>query len=317
MNNYKQIANFFIYSFFGVTLTIFFAFIGCTAVVASSVTGIILSLVAITVNDEHRSSWAGFAGSFAGMISLSYLTINNNSIISYIIPTIILALLFAALYTASEIVSLKYPGMFFDGYGGRLGTIAFLSVIIFIIFKYICKPFPVMIFHKPALHFFHNPFFFLCIGCSFTAALLTMEIKNAMSSLNENYKVLSVAISGLLGGILLVYIPQLGDEYAAAWYTGAFVGMSSYFILMLKRSYFISGLLAGILFVIFRPFMVGFGGKLGFISFLAVLIMKGSGKLYGSILIKLSQKKLANIEGFGAGADIAVNDDYAQQLVAF
>ena len=109
-------------------------------------------------------------------------------------------------------------------------------------------------------------------------------------------------------------IPCLGHHLACAWYAGAFVGMSSYFILMFKRHFFFAGLFCGILYVIGEPLFVGVGGKLGFISFLSVMLMSGINALISHIK---QHRATVDIEQLSSGdiSNMSVNDDFAQKLV--
>lgn len=312
--NWKNISGYFIYSFLGTFFTLYAVVIGCDIVVASSIIGLIFSVFAITIHDEARLSWAAFAGSFAGMTSTLMLTGN---IITYkqttfVLIVLLLSLIVALLYSVSEILSSLKPGLFFDGYGGRLGTIAFISVLLFFSAANLVRTNKVVFYDFQYYRYLHDPFFYFTILSAVLGAMISMEIKNAVSSLNDNYKVMTVAITGVIGGVLLGKIPVYGAEYAMAWYTGAFVGMSSYFILMLKRNFLYSGIIAGVFYVLFRGLFTGMGGKLGFISFLAVLTMKLFGILHSKIIELCSSKSVNDYE---TADNINVDDNYAQKLV--
>lgn len=314
--NWNNILNYFLYCFIGTIATIYIVVIERNEVVASSIVGIILSVFAITVQDESRFSWAGFAGSFAGMTSSLYISsVGSPATMRFFAAAIGLSLLVAFLYSLSEIVSVVYPGLFYDGYGGRLGMIAFISVLLYIVpgmifFGKECSLFQFSLFEK-----LKNPFFFFTIPTAVIAALISMEIKNAVSSLNDNYKVLSVAITGMIGGILITKIPHIGRDLGYAWYTGAFVGMSSYFILMLKKHYFFAGLFSGVLYVLTIGLFCGVGGKLGFISFISVIIMKSLNSLFNYMKEKSSQNVIDSLSSGNVVSNISVDDNYAQKLV--
>ncbi len=315
--NWDNIFNYFIFSFIGTIFTIYVVLIGWNVVIASSIAGIIFSIYTITLHDETRRSWAGFAGSFAGMTS-TYLLVDqavNPFSIKFILIALFLSAIVGVLYSVGEIVSSIQPGLFFDGYGGRLGTIAFISVVFFLLLKYLFKSHSFTIFDFNSYNLLKDPLFYLAIPSAMVGAMISMEIKNAVSSLNDNYKVLSVAITGMIGGILITKIPVYGEEYALAWYTGAFVGMSSYFILMLKRNYFFSGIIAGVFYVIFRGVFTGVGGKLGFISFMAVLTMRLIGMGYNLIISLINKNKISAFSSENTMSDITVDDNYAQKLV--
>ena len=129
--NWISILNYFVFSFIGCISTIYCVVINCNIVVASSIVAIILSVLAITLQDERRFSLAGFAGSFAGMTAPFLISASSNGYgIHFFIGSRILSLTVAVLYSFSEIVSVYYPKVFFDVFGGRLGFIAFISVLI-------------------------------------------------------------------------------------------------------------------------------------------------------------------------------------------
>lgn len=312
--NWISILNYFVFSFIGCISTIYCVVINCNIVVASSIVAIILSVLAITLQDERRFSLAGFAGSFAGMTAPFLISASSNGYgIHFFIGSLILSLTVAVLYSFSEIVSVYYPKVFFDGFGGRLGFIAFISVLIYLLIFRRSEDVRLFCFDKVSLIFSPLKVFFLLLASS-GGAMVSMEVKQAMSSLNENYKVLSVALTGIIGGILIARIPGLGHHLACTWYAGAFVGMSSYFILMLKRHFFFAGLFCGIFYVVGEPLFMGVGGKLGFISFISVLVMSG---INGLISYIKQHRASVDINQLSSGdiSNMSVNDDFAQRLV--
>jgi len=309
---------YFFYCFIGTIGTIVVVLLDINSIVASSLVSIIVAFFTVTINDENHFSWATFCGSFAGMTSLAILEANYSSLsINFILNSLVLATITSFIYALSEFISYKFPKVSFDGYGGRLGTIAFISVILYIL---ILK----FGFNKN-FNFFSNEnifktkldyFLLFAIVSSIIASLISMEIKNTVSSLNENYKVITVATTGLIGGILITKFQSMGLDYGLAWYTGAFVGMSSYYVLMLKRHFFISGLFAGIYFILTRNIFIGVGGKLGFISFLSVISMRILSNGYNFLkgYFKPPDKIIEELES-GNIEDQRVDDNYAEKLV--
>ena len=326
----------FLFCFIGVVFTVGVVALENNPIVASALVSIVIGFFTVIINDEHHYSWATFCGSFAGMTNINFLDWNTQlSYLSsqFLLNILILSSLTALLYSISEFFSIKYPKIFFDGYGGRLGTIAFLSVAIFLFLtvtihpneifpKIISSPKTFNIYEIPnpnpnndILHKF-DPMDILVIFIAILASLVSMEIKNTASSLNDNYKVITVATTGIIGGILIWEIPVYGNLLAQAWYTGAFVGMTSYFVLMLKKDYLITGFISGIILILTKSLFVGFGGKLGFISFIAVIIVR----LYRLILNKIISARLNSktvLENIKSGdlKNQTVDDDYARQLV--
>lgn len=313
--NWFSILNYFIYCFIGCISTIYCTAIGCNVIVASSIVGIILSVFAITLQDEHRLSWAGFAGSFAGMTAHFFISTADACFSwDFLIGASLLSLTVASLYSVSEIISFFFPKVFFDGYGGRLGFIAFISVLIFMLVRVMIQGRNFHLFDFDVMKIDFSPMMFLILLSSTAAAMISMEIKNAVSSLNDNYKVLSVAITGIIGGILVTKIPKVGMELGFAWYAGAFVGMSSYFILMLKRHFFFAGLFTGVIYIFSEPFFVGVGGKLGFISFLSVFLMRMIYLVANRIREGTATVDVASLKS-GHVSNVSVDDNYAQKLV--
>lgn len=312
--NWIAILSYFIFSFIGCISTIYCVVIKCNIVVASSIVAIILSVFAITIQDEHSFSLAGFAGTFAGMTAPWLISSASNGYgLSFFISSLLLSLIVAFLYSFSEIISTYYPKVFFDGFGGRLGFIAFISVLLYLLmFRHSDN---IKLFWVDDVSLILSPAkAFLILVAASGGAMVSMEVKQAMSSLNGNYKVLSVALAGIIGGVIIERIPILGHHLACAWYAGAFVGMSSPFILMLKRHFFFAGLFCGIYYVLGEQLFVGVGGKLGFISFISVLTMSRI-----NLLVSYIKQRSASvdIEQLSSGdiSNMSVNDDFAQKLV--
>lgn len=310
---------YFLYCFAGSISTLYISALDINVIVASSLVGIIASFFTIIIHDENHYSWAAFSGSFAGMISLDFVCSSDDIIsIVFLLNTLVISLIVSFMYTLSEYLSFKYPRVFFDGYGGRLGTIAFLSILMYLAGKMFLG---IMSFPLSSVNgFFYNTTIWhsFTVLSSVVAAFISMEIKNAVSSLNDNYKVLTVAVTGIIGGLLVTKIPVYGMELGYAWYIGAFVGMSSYFVLMLKRDYIITGVLSGLLYVLSRNMFNGIGGKLGFLSFIAVLITR-FGYTFFNFISRLKNRNTEKvIEKIKSGESInnqVVDDDYAQKLV--
>lgn len=86
--------------------------------------------------------------------------------------------------------------------------------------------------------------------------------------------VLSAGITGLLGSFLpaikkqSIYLKKLPP----AIYCGAFVGMSNVNVMPLNYSIVFAGLFAGLFYLLFKNLFLGFGGRLGTIAFIGVMI---------------------------------------------
>ena len=312
---------YFLFSFIGCFATIYCVVLDMNSIVASSLVSIIIAYFTIIIKDENHYSWAAFCGSFAGMTSFEILTMNNavsEWSLAFLLYAVTLSTITSVMYMFSEILSYKFPKISFDGYGGRLGTIAFISVAAYFFFGRLLKlNSGIEIFSSVKLSSFSDLWFLFTIVSAIIASLISMEIKNTVSSLNDNYKVFTVATTGIIGGLIITKIPVYGYDYGLAWYTGAFIGMSSYYVLMFKRHFFLSGLISGVFFILTKDVFIGIGGKLGFISFLSVVFLKISDAFYNRILHIREKAPESIIESLKSG-DIpnqTVDDDYAQKLV--
>lgn len=310
---------FFIFCFVGSFSTLYIVALNINSIVASSLVSIIIVFFAIIVmKDENRYSWASFCGSFTGMTSLAFLGFDGSNPLSllFFLTSLGISAFTALLYTLSEIFSIKFPKLAFDGYGGRSGTIAFISVFLFLVILKLMYNKDFTIISKPVFSF--DPFDLFVIPSAVLASIISMEIKTTVSSLDDNYKVFTVATTGIIGGVLVTKIPVYGTFFGQAWYTGAFVGMSSYFVLMLKRDFVITGFISGLLLLLTKNMFLGFGGKLGFMSFIAVVLLKMFYNLYNKLSNFQNNGASKVIESLKSGSKISnqnVDDDYAQKLI--
>ncbi|WP_350343327.1 hypothetical protein PRVXT_002622 [Proteinivorax tanatarense] len=78
--------------------------------------------------------------------------------------------------------------------------------------------------------------------------------------------------SGIVGLLAALFLPK---DLAVVAYTAAFAGMSSAAVLTNYGMVILAGLLVGLIFILVQPIYNGFGGKLGTIAALAVLITMG------------------------------------------
>ncbi len=83
--------------------------------------------------------------------------------------------------------------------------------------------------------------------------------------------VAAAALTGFAGSFL--HLPKFYDRKAlhAALYAGSFAGMTSSHILLGLPYLLLISMIGTILFLWSRPYLNGFGGKLGTISFLSAL----------------------------------------------
>ena len=208
------------------------------AVVASALVGL---LAALTVGEQAAPA---YCGSFVGMVSAAVL------------PT--LAPVAAA--SAAAAVVFVCAKRVFNGFGGKLGTTAFLG----------CGAVvgPSTYTYAPGSALAVEPAtaaVFAATGGALVAFVLGV-------SLGHGAVVGSVAV-GLVAGLLAP--PALGgagDTVAAAAFAGSFVGMVSETRLSSLALVGVAGLLSGLVFVGVAPVFAGSGGKLGTIAFTACLL---------------------------------------------
>jgi len=174
----------------------------------------------------------------------------------------------------------------FIGEGGKLGTAAFLSVILtgFFIHR--------EIFDKVYLEdgliggsLLLTALFFGVIGAVATR-LFAIRLKKGIHWHNQQYNlhptVFASAVIGLTG-VVLAYFAWPNDILSGSLiiFTGSFVGMSTKEIFPGKSllPYVLAGLISALIFVFGQNYFDGFGGKIGFIAFLSVFIVSVSWKI--------------------------------------
>ncbi|CCQ96216.1 conserved membrane hypothetical protein [[Clostridium] ultunense Esp] len=95
--------------------------------------------------------------------------------------------------------------------------------------------------------------------------------------LNVTLNINPMAASGLVGLVSFFLLPK---DLALVTYTASFAGMSSSAILTNYLMAILAGLLVGIIFMLVQAVFNGYGGKLGTIAALSVLITLGIFKLF-------------------------------------
>lgn len=252
-------------------------------IVASAIVAISLALMAVVVDDRHRLSWGAFCGTFAGMTSAPLLTWERACpalSLDFLTRALVLSAITGASYAVVELLTPRFPRGFFRGYGGRLGAIAFLSVLLHVAIGERFEP----SFQSPVVASLPAPLVaaplkLLAAPFALAGALISKEVKSTVSRSNINYGVVTTAITGIIGGILVVKIPVHGYLLAQAWYAGAFVGMTSFDEVMPQRDFAFAGALSGVLLVAAEGAFAGVGGKLGLVAFAAVTASRAVRKL--------------------------------------
>lgn len=267
MTFYLKFLNFFAV-FISCLLTIYISKQGFSNVFASSFITILMVLLTLNMKEKNNIADSIFCGSFAGMISMDTLLSTQYS---FLTSSLLLSILVGIIYTTIKIFSCKYPKYFFNGFGGKLGTSAFLSVIVFIIIS----DKSIFSFFKEANIYLSN---YILIITSIVGAFSTMIITQYSYKKIPNHKkniiILASAVLGFLGFLILKQ-----EVLAQAFYAGTFAGMTSLSILS-KKQIVLSGFITGFFFIVGSNFFNGFGGKLGTTAFLAVVVIFISNKIF-------------------------------------
>jgi hypothetical protein len=205
-------------------------------VVSSALVGLVGYLI------SNKYSIAIYAGSFAGMSS--YLIFNRFEI------------LFVAIVAAIVFQIVKNV---FNGFGGRLGTIAFIATAT-----------TGLIFNKSSLAAHHSYDVWLLFLFSVTGVLISWIIHNQFNK----SPVIASAVPGLIIGLIFGQIFKELEVYSYIFFTATFVGMASNFVIKnIYQSLFI-GVILSLIFLSFFHYFNGFGGKMGLMAFISVLIGK-------------------------------------------
>jgi hypothetical protein len=184
-----------------------------------------------------------YCGSFAGMASFALFSYSE---------VFVLALVCGIVYVLTKPI--------LKGYGGKLGTIAFISsLIVHSLFN------DQFIMVNPTLNI-HLIIIFTTVGVT-----LTYLIQN---KLNQSPVFSSSSISLIFGLVLLIFFPNQ-IEYTLVFFSASFIGMSSKERIPNVFYAILSGFLLGIIFDIFIEFFNGLGGKLGLMAMISVIITTG------------------------------------------
>lgn len=215
--------------------------IGLGAVVASAVVGILAALV------FPKFAVPIFCGSFAGMVSETFVDGNY------------LKALLAAGVAGIIFVLAK---MVFNGFGGKLGTIAFGGCLAMIYLTGQTPDIGVIPTGNTAL----TIMIWAVIGTVLTY-VISVRFKHG--------PVMASGIVGLLGGLIFPAIYPAIPALAAAFYSASFAGMSSTARFKNELPVVLVGLLVGAIFILSMPHLGGAGGKLGTIAFLSAISANG------------------------------------------
>jgi hypothetical protein len=165
----------------------------------------------------------------------------------------------------------------FNGYGGKLGTIAFTGCVsaAVILGK------PLLSAPVPELHMFWQILLFSSLGAVLTY-VLSIRFKLG--------PVLASGLVGIFGGLTLPGLfPASGRMLAIVVICASFAGMSSKERIANEFLVFIAALIVGLIFIFSSPYLGGAGGKLGTIAFGASLAVSGIVSIRPRLFARLSR----------------------------
>ena len=189
-----------------------------------------------------------FCGSFVGMASpavfLSYYCIVTAGAVA------------AAVYILSRDV--------FNGFGGKLGTIAFTGCLS----ASLITGSPLLRLPAPGWDIG-----WMIVLYSIAGATVTYTLSTRL----QNGPVMASAIVGLMAGLFLPIIHGAypGDTLAVMVFCASFAGMSGTDRFRNELPIALSGIFCGLIFIYSTPYLGGAGGKLGTIAFGSVIAMRG------------------------------------------
>ncbi len=189
-----------------------------------------------------------YCGSFAGMVSIALFNYYEVGI---------LAILCAFIFLLTKPL--------FVGYGGKLGTIAFLSSLI-----------TLSIFDKEYLIISGDTSLFIVIAVSLVSIISTFY-------LIQKLHISPVFSSALLSFIFALFINIFFLNYISysfIFFAASFIGMSNKERLPNIFFVILSGLIFGTIYDIFLEYFHGLGGKLGLMALMTVVITSGISNLY-------------------------------------
>ena len=188
-----------------------------------------------------------YCGSFAGMVSV---------VLFDFFEVGILALVCGLIFVLTKPL--------FAGYGGKLGTIAFMSSLI-----------TFSIFDKAYLTIEGDFNIWIVLGVCVLGVVLTFYIQHHL----KLTAVLASALTTLVVCTPLIYFLSDYAHYAVVFFSASFLGMSSKERLPNFVFVVLSGVILGLIYDIFLAYFHGLGGKLGLMALISVVITTGLSSL--------------------------------------
>ena len=214
--------------------------VGVGPVVASALVGLCAHLLTETYGAP------AYCGSFVGMATPA-ADADLGSVVA------------AGLVAAGVFVVAKRA---FDGFGGKLGTTAFVGCLSVAAFGGLA----------PGTGAVPGPAVAAgLVGTAALAALATFLLSVRL----DHGPVVGSAVVGLVAGLVCPPLFAAGDAVAAVAFCASFAGMATPERIPGPGAMLLAGGVAGTAFVGATPYFVGFGGKLGTIAFAACLLTAG------------------------------------------
>lgn len=227
----------------GVLLTYFIVHLfDLNIVIASSLVGVVGHFLL------RKYETPIYCGSFAGMASVA--------LFDYM-EVAILALICALIYLLTKPL--------FSGYGGKLGTIAFMSSLIL-----------QSIFNDEFLSVQVELHFALLIMASIFGVVATFYLQHLLSF---TAVLASAALSFFVSLVAMLLLPQYFD-YVVVIFSASFIGMSSKDKLPNLFFVVLAGVILGLVYYVFVHYFNGLGGKLGLMALISVMITTGFSRIF-------------------------------------
>ncbi len=260
-------------------LTLVLHSFGMHPVLSSAAVTLLLVGTFTTLSVGGECGPAIMCGSFSGMSLLPDLLLHQEyAFIEGMIFSLLISLAVGVLYSCIHCLSEHYPSLMLNGFGGKLGAIAFVATLLSTLSArwLLGMPFPSVSLASTLTRFqesfFSSVTLFSMMACVSGSVLPLLIQKKGLYQLGANARVVVTALWGLCIGGLLLLIPIDGGVLASCWSMGTFVSMTAREIISPLPFLMIAGVLASIFLKLLCVSFHGFGGLLGVSAFLAVIV---------------------------------------------
>lgn len=226
----------------GAITTFYLVKMGLSAVLASSLVGIVGSLLIKHYETEI------FTGSFVGMSSVFFFSDGG-------------------ILVASLIASIAYlmGKNVFIGIGGKLGSSAFIGTLLVALFAGAdVWNLDIAIINTALPQWF----FILSVMVSALASVMTYQLAQLYF---KGSVVIGSSVVGIFGYVLSLFFGPLSGLFAGTIFAASFAGMSQIKVLKNPLYFAIAGLMTAIIFLASSTYFLGLGGKMGTSAFIGVL----------------------------------------------